>query len=305
MQRTGSLVRFTNLVRVERIASALHDRTIGRADMIDGPAWRAVYLERGTAVLLAEDRGMEPDMVMSGPAVAWLPWRPDDRLRIGAGSVGLQVLAGATPVANAVGHKAESAGLRHFVERRARLILAGRPATATTVEQCISGMLREVEAQSAASATVIEAFLRVLIIEIWRGQGAPGALSAGASPAQGLMERFESLVESQFRERWTIAAYADAVGVSPDRLTDICRRFRDLTPKQIVARRISTEARLLLDNSTHSIEQISALLGFPGASHFNLSFRKSVGTTPGRYRHRTRQADERARRRGSALHEWP
>jgi AraC family transcriptional activator of pobA len=112
------------------------------------------------------------------------------------------------------------------------------------------------------------------------------------------------LVERHFRDRWTVARYAAALGVSRDRLGDICRRIRGRSPSDLIAARVAGEARLLLANSTNSVEQIAALLGFHGAANFNRFFRRATGEPPGRYRARQARGapDGPAPRRP---YEWP
>lgn len=288
-------------VRAEPIDSALHPRIIGRADAVFGTSWRTVYVARGMVEVLSDDT----PVAIGGPAVAWLPWSEGLRLRIAAGTAGVHVLAGATAVTNAIGYKAESADLRLVAEHRTQLSLAGDERLAETVAQCFDGILREVHGNAASSMTVVEALLRILLITLWRGQGAPAAALHGAPVAQRLMTRFGTLVEAHFRERWTVAAFAERLGISADRLNDICRRARGVTPKQLLDARLATEARLLLENSTHSIDQIAGLLGFPSAGHFSRFFRNAVGVPPGRYRQSMLRRPPREAPVARALHEWP
>ncbi|MBD3679979.1 MAG: helix-turn-helix domain-containing protein [Rhodobacteraceae bacterium] len=292
-----------DLVRVERLKSALRGRIIGRADAMEGAAWRTIYIARGSAEVISDGA---PPMQIAGPAVAWVPWSQTCRLRIGAGTVGIHVLVGARAVTNAIGHKPESADLKQVAEHRARIELDGSAPLRETVDQCFNGILQEAERNSAASATVIESFLRILLILIWRAQGKAEAFGLAATPAQRLMTRFNGLVEAHFRDRWTVARYAETVGVSTDRLTDICRRLRGRTPKQLIDARIGTEARLLLEDSTLSIEQIAGLLGFASPAHFNRFFRKLAGMPPGKYRKLDAAAERDDNVRiHSALYDWP
>jgi AraC family transcriptional activator of pobA len=291
----------SDLVRAEPIESGLHPRIIGRADAVLGVSWRAVYVRRGRVDILSD----EPAATLVGPSVAWLPWGDGLRLRIAAGTVGVHVLAGAAAVTNAIGYKAESADLRMTADRRIRMSLLDDPRAAETVAQCFGGILGEARGNAVSSPTVIEAFLRILLITLWRGRGAPSAGLRAAPTAQRLMSRFNALLEAHFRERWTVGTFADRLGISADRLTDICRRARDATPKHLLDARIVTEARLLLENSAHSIDEIAGLLGFPSAGHFSRFFRNGVGVPPGRYRQSLRSRPSRHETAGQPLHEWP
>jgi AraC family transcriptional regulator, transcriptional activator of pobA len=291
-----------NPVRAERIASGLQMRTVGHADVLAWPLWRLVHIERGSIQILSAEISFEH----RGPCLAWIPWARDSRLRFAAGSVGAHVLIGSTLLGNAIGHKAESADLRSVAERQAVMSLQDDAATARRIANCFDGMFHELGMSAASSGTVIEALVKIILIEIWRSQGAPGSYEAATSPSLRLMNRFNVLVESCFRDRWTVSQYARHVGISTDRLTDICKRFRGGSPKQLIDARVETEARLLLENSTHSIEQVADLLGFPSAAQFNRFFKNLNGVPPGAYRRRSQaRPDTGVPTKQLDLHEWP
>lgn len=288
-------------VRAERISSGLQPRTIGRADVFaSAPAWRAILLDRGHAEILSA----QPPLALAAPCFAWIPWSDDCRIRIAAGSAGTHILASHPAVTNAIGHKAESADLWETTRRRSVLDLGGAAGPGGTVSDCVAGILSEAERPGIAAGTVIEAFLRILLILVWRASNPAGADTGSATPALRILGRFESLVERHFKDRWTVASYARAIGVSQDRLADICRRHRNTTPKNLVSRRIDAEARLLLRNSTHSIEQIAALLGFPNMANFSRFFRDRSGASPGAFRQRSGEAGK-PRGPEVKLHDWP
>ncbi len=289
-------------IRAERLSSALHDRFIGRADAMEGPSWRALFLERGSAVLQV---GGGP-LTLTGPVVLWVPWTAEARLRITAGSVGIHLLAGSTVVANAIGHRPESAELRIVADHRVSHPLPPGSPLAVTLAQAFEGVLRESRDGAAGATSATEAWLRLILIQLWRGEGAPQETGPAGAVSTRIMNRFAALCEAHFRDRWTVAQYAERLGLSADRLTDICRRTRGTTPKHLIDRRVVTEARRLLETSTHSIDQIAGILGFPSASHFNRFFRKFTGTPPGRYRSEMRpKPGQPPNRPESPLHEWP
>lgn len=287
------------MIRGETIDTGLHPKTVGIAGAIDGPSWRLIFLRQGHAEIF---RGADA-FRLDAPAALLQPWTPEHRMRISAGAAGALLLIGSTALANAIGHRPESAELRFLVERPALIGLAERPGLRDAVARPVAGILRELTESGEASRTVIEALLRVLLIQFWRGQG--GA-RAGAAPGQSgrqLLAKFNNLVETHFHERWTIARYASALGVSADRLNDICRRVRGRTPREIVVARTMTEARSLLATSFHSIDQIAGSLGFSSAAHFNRYFKAEEGIPPGRFRRRHTEA---APSRGEGgLFDWP
>lgn len=288
-------------VRAERIRSALRARSIGLAGGFAGETWRALLLERGRAEL----DGPEGALGLEAPCLMWVPWSAERRIRLAAGTVGIQLLVGATALAGAIGHNPESADLRFMAERPAILPLAGRAPLLVAFTQCLEGILRE-RAGEAGAVTVVEACLRILLVLMWRELAGTSAKAGAGSPAERILGRFNTLVEVHFRERWTVARYARALGISRDRLNDICRRLRGRTPGQMIQARIGIEARLLLENSGQSIDQIAATLGFASTAHFSRFFKALAGVPPGRYRRSARQSSPAgASRQPSALYEWP
>jgi AraC family transcriptional activator of pobA len=291
----------SDLIRAEPIESGLRSRIIGRADAVLGTSWRALHLRRGEVEILSPGGATR----MVGPAVVWLPWSDDMRLRIAAGSVGVHVLAGQAAVTNAIGYKAESSDLRAVCGRPIHVALAGEGRTAAVIAECFDGILSEVREQGTSAMTVIEALLRILLISLWRTQGARVASAAPPSSSAHFARRFNTLLEAHFRERWTVGRIADALGISTDRLTDLCRRTRGQSPKEIIDARTVVEARLLLRNSTASIDQIAHELGFSSAAQFNRFFRRVTGEPPGRYRQARRIDAARPQRLAQAIYEWP
>lgn len=290
------------LVHAERVTSQLRDRTIGLADTAFWPAWRAVYIQNGSIKVRTPEASTE----LEGPCIAWLPWSNQCRLRICAGTVGAHMVVGSTLLDNAIGYKAESTDLRSLIERHAFVRCGEGSTIALTIPQCFEGIVREVQQGAVSSITVIEALVRIMLIELWRSEGAPGSHEITGNPSQKFMSHFSNLVEIRFREHWSVAEYAQAIGISADRLTDICRRNRGATPKQLIVARLATEARLLLENSTYSVEQIAGLLGFPSAAQFNRFFRNCNGIPPGGYRKRIRGLSSgKPLNRRSNMYEWP
>ncbi len=273
-------------IRAETFQSALHPRVLGRLGAFAGPAWRLVQIEQGDAEVID---GAETHRLI-GPSVLLQPWQRDTRLRIGAGAAGVHILISANTLAGAIGHKPESPELRFMSEQRAQIALAGHPELERAMGQAIQIMLEETSRMSAAAHTVIEAALRIVMIHLWRAQdiqpATEAAVGTAASTTRRLQSQFNNLVEVHYRKRWTVEKYASALGITADRLNDICRRARGRTPRQVIASRVGLEARLLLENSLHSLDQIASDLGFTSTAQFNRFFKSIHGIPPGQFRRR-------------------
>jgi AraC family transcriptional activator of pobA len=300
MALTAAELAIPAQIRAEEIHSALQSRTIGQIGAFGGRAWRALLVESGAAEVFF-DVGK---LALSGPCLAWVPWRRDTRIRIAAGSVGKHVLLGEGPIANSIGHNAESSELRVMADRPTHLDLEHNADLHRDVVNCFDAILRETATPAAAYETLIEAQTRILLILLWRHTERPDV--AALAQAQRILQHFRNLLEIHFRERWHVQQYADAIGISTDRLHDICQRNLFKPPRQLIHERLMHEACLMLERSNYTVEQISGRLGFADVGHFSRFFRKMSGTPPGRYRNLKKDLSEApASRSPMSYSDWP
>lgn len=129
------------------------------------------------------------------------------------------------------------------------------------------------------------------------------ATEAGSA---SLLHRFRQLVERNFRRQRPMTAYADDLGITADRLHDICRRTTGRPPLQLVHERLTREAMLHLERSARTIQQIAEQLGFRDPTYFSHFFKRQTGLSPAAYRRRVRTAGEEQRAAGAASYaDWP
>lgn len=99
-----------------------------------------------------------------------------------------------------------------------------------------------------------------------------------------VFQRFNSLIEENYREHWRLGLYASHLGVTEARLNDICRRVADLPAKRLVYDRLMQEAKRLLLFTGYSVNEICYRLGFKDPAYFSRFFSRHSGMTPGDYR---------------------
>lgn len=95
---------------------------------------------------------------------------------------------------------------------------------------------------------------------------------------------FNRLIESRFREHWTLSQYASALRLTETRLNDICRRVANLPSKRVVTDRLTQEAKRLLRYSNVSVNETAWQLGFKDVAYFCRVFRREIGQPPGQWR---------------------
>lgn len=265
-------------VRAGVLDGALRPRVVGLAESLPGPSWFALLIDSGRASIANED------VPVSGPALIWRPWSQTSHAKFSAGTTGSYVVLGSASLANVVGYMPETQELQNLANRTITTQMPGRPDAFQTLQSAFRGLDRELAADRVAARAVVEAYLRIILIEIYRSGQTAAAGADRASLSHRTFTRFSELVEAHFRERWSVIDYAETLGVSRDRLGDICLRVRGLGPKELIDRRVAIEARLQLENSSNSIQQIAALLGFSSAPQFTRFFRRVTGSPPGVYR---------------------
>ena len=289
-------------IRAKTFSVSLQSRYLGRADSLPDASWAAVLLEEGEATLLSPSN----QEAFSAPAIFCLPWNETMRIAIKPGTSGVFLNLSSDAMQSAAGYRAESNELRRMFERRIHHSLHNDPELRSTVETCLNEIVVEARKEEAATRTVSEAYLRILLVRLWRSVTADINTKRPSSPQVDLYNRFITLVQQHFRERWTVSDYAQKLGISRDRLGDICRSSGGQTPKHAIDARVAIEAKLLIEHSTNSIEQISSILGFPSPSHFTRFFIRMTGVPPSRYRNERMWADTgRTSPNKAAMHEWP
>lgn len=287
---------------VEVIQSGLQEKVLGGLVDLHGRSWWVVLLESGQ-LTISRDGGTT---TVTGPALLWLPWDRSQRIRAKAGTVGGHLVMGETSLANAIGVKPEAADLRVLSERAVHLPLDGREALHRDMARCFDLILRESAGHAPGSATVIEAQVRVILVMLWRHTARPDDLRHTGANTSLILQQFRQALETHFRDRWTVARYAEALHMSTDRLHDICQRNLGKPPSRLIHERLGYEAQVLLERSSMTLDQIAEFLGFRSAAQFSNFFKVLHGVRPGAWRRAVRGSDK-----GVSAHEaqsyadWP
>ena len=125
--------------------------------------------------------------------------------------------------------------------------------------------------------------------------GHPGAQGTVAPPAWApqarpdLAHQLRELIDAGFRDKVTLKQASEAIHAHPAHLVRMFSREFGISPHQyLTGRRVDLARRLLLDGVPPSAA--AATVGFFDQSHLNRSFRRLLGTSPGRFAGGARQA---------------
>lgn len=245
------------------------------------------------------------DRPLHGPLLAFLPPQARCDLSIAAGSAAHLIGASAQIMVDAIGDKVESYSLRMFTEQR-KLVEAWDPLLVAEISPLISGFVRELGDPSRASWMVVSAYLRLILMTLWRGSDGERSEQRGRGETGLILQRYRQLVEAGFRQHRPISAYAAELGVTADRLHSICQRALGRAPIQLLHERVVQEAKLRLERSARNIQEISDSLGFRDPTYFSHFFKRKTGLSPAGYREIARaSAGSENSMLSSGYADWP
>ncbi len=273
-------------VQADRVQCALQDRVYSIGTSSVEHHRRGLLLTSGTGEIITADEEIQ----LKAPCLAWIPWRAGRVLRVHAGGVGYQFSVGERIIVDVIGNNPESVNLRLLEDRRVIASLENEDAMIADSENAFDLIVRELQRPRHGSWTMVLSQIRTILVFLWRLSGAEEvAMRAQGEPSR-ILQRFRQLVEIHFRERWPVAAYARAIGISHDRLHDVCTRELGKTPSQLIHERVVHEARLRLERSILTVEQVANSLGFRDVGHFSRFFKSKVGLPPAMYRDKVAMA---------------
>ncbi|MGZ2485095.1 AraC-like DNA-binding protein [Rhizobium pisi] len=281
---------------------SLSHRTIRFQKGIYADFHHLFLLQAGTAVLLFEP---EEQRSLQGPALAYLPPQTRCELRMAAGAAGFLIGASPQIMVDAIGDQAESYALRTFSERP-WLTDEPKPHAVEETQPLVAGFVRELGDPSRASWMVISAYLRLILMTLWRTGGSEAAEQRGRGGGASILQRYRQLVEIWFRQHRPISDYARELGVTTDRLHSICSSALGRSPVQLLHERVVQEAKLRLERSARTVQEISDSLGFRDPTYFSHFFKRKTGFSPATYRDFARKAEvARSDMLSSGYSDWP
>jgi AraC family transcriptional regulator, transcriptional activator of pobA len=267
------------LTHTEKIECALRDRVFSLPGSRN-KSWVGLYFASGSGVV----RSSGEERSFNSTSLIWAPWAPEMSLSISAGGVGQYFTVSEESLANAIGHSTEASELRLVADRFIAVELGMNNPVHFDSERAFETIQRESQTSATGAASMIEAQLRVLLVLLLRNSPRLDAETSRIGRTSTVLQKFRQLVETHFRDRWTIRAYASEIGISSDRLHDLCTRNLDKTPSQLVHERMIYESRRMLETTTLSVDQLSGALGFRDTTYFSRFFKSKVGFPPATFR---------------------
>lgn len=102
--------------------------------------------------------------------------------------------------------------------------------------------------------------------------------------SEQILKSFISLLKVHFETEHTVPFYADKLHITPQYLTLIVKKLTGQTINEFIFEMIYSKARILLNRSDLSIQQIAEELHFSDSSSFCKFFKRRSGISPLKYR---------------------
>lgn len=96
--------------------------------------------------------------------------------------------------------------------------------------------------------------------------------------------KYKELIETHYKEGFSVNNYADLLNISSKTLTTITKNIVAKSPSLLIAERVILEAKRLLKFTTLQIGEVAFKIGFDDASYFVKYFKRHVGNSPRSYR---------------------
>lgn len=175
-------------------------------------------------------------------------------------------------------------GLVHRLNRRLHVVFDDVERMARPLR----AMLREIEDRAAGYEAMTRQALVAFLVELCRVVGERDWLPIAAADAgqPAWLESVRLLLDARYADPLTLDGMAEHAGVSPEHLCRRFKRYAGVTPiAYLTARRVQA-AMWALRTSDEPVLRIALASGFNDLSHFNRTFKASVGQTPTGYRKR-------------------
>ncbi len=162
-----------------------------------------------------------------------------------------------------------------------------------TISQAFTLIQEELETNASSQEEMIRTYLKQIIIRatrIWKEQNL-GEINKAPAHETEFFRDFSRLVEIHFREKHSVADYAELLAVSAKTLSNKFSKLHLSQPNDIIKDRILLEAKRLLTYSSMNVKEIAYDLGYEDPAYFNRLFASKTGDTPVAFRKKFNSSD--------------
>ena len=151
-------------------------------------------------------------------------------------------------------------------------------------------LLAEADHSLDGYETVCQDLLEVLLIWLVRSSTLSVQLQRTTVRAENReCAEIKRFIDTNYRESITLDKLAGMAHLNKYYLSHAFQKEYGISPITYLSRRRIEESKYLLGNTSHTLAQVSELLGFSSPSYFSQCFRKAEGISPNEYRRQVRE----------------
>jgi AraC family transcriptional regulator, transcriptional activator of pobA len=176
-------------------------------------------------------------------------------------------------------------GIAALFEKPVTVELGSEALRRTDLVAAFKMLVRELARALPGRSLALEGFVQVVLANVLRlSRPSSESAEAATSRYRELVLHFRKVIETAFREGWSLADYASQLGVSQSRLRNACLSATEQSPMQIVHARILLEAKRQLRYTSAAVSEIAYALGFADPAYFTRFFSQRTGLSPRAFR---------------------
>lgn len=143
---------------------------------------------------------------------------------------------------------------------------------------------KEMQAQDNLQLEMLQMLLKRLLILCTRLYKQQHNFLSLPESNLAVVRAFNYLVETYFREKHTVAEYAELLHKSPKTLSNLFHKIGGKTPLALIQERRLLEAKRALAYTQESISEIGYAIGFADVQTFGRFFKRYAGCSPSDFR---------------------
>ncbi|GAA4326681.1 helix-turn-helix domain-containing protein [Mucilaginibacter gynuensis] len=157
---------------------------------------------------------------------------------------------------------------------------------ATFINYLFTQLESEFRLKESSHEEMLRTYLKQLLIKstrLWKQQHFEGVLTDQNNDPEAF-RHFTQLVEAHYKEKHTVADYADLMLVAPKTLTHKFKRMNLPPPNEVIKNRIILEAKRLLVHTSMTAKEIAYELGYDDPAYFSRLFYIKTGDSPSAFK---------------------
>lgn len=155
--------------------------------------------------------------------------------------------------------------------------------TSSNIYAYLNIMLEEISRKQPNYETVCQNLLEVFLICILRNESLSVSQNTNSILSRDCAQ-IKDYLDSNYAQNITLDSLAAITHMNKYYMAHAFTKYTGMSPISYLMQKRIQEGKSLLESTSYSIAEISAMLGFSSQSYFSQAFKKAAGITPIQYR---------------------